>query len=822
MANSCGIDLGTTNSCIVIVEDGQPKVVRDKYNRAIVPSVVWQDEKENTIVGHAAKARMGQMPLPVITVKRKMGTDEKVRLGVKDRTAVEVSTMILEYLKKIGEDDAQSMLENVVVTVPAYFNFKQKQDTETSARQAGFKEVIVLQEPVAAALAYCINAGDEPMIVAAYDLGGGTFDATVLERTLDNEINVLAFGGDPWLGGDNFDTLLAEYLRKLLAKKYAVEWDLKKTEHYAKFQKLKDLAEQAKKELSKVTETPLFVPDVFTDEKGELVTLNEVISRETLYSLIEEQLERSIELMRETLERSKVPLEKITKLIMVGGSSYIPRIQERLHEVLGIKPELVDPETIVAVGAAIKASTQFGRRVNGEGITVDLDYQAKTAHPKARIAGRISHSVQGWIARLMRGEFESTREVKGERFRFDDIPLLEKKTNEFTLSLEDDQGTERLFVDISITHDESATNLRTPHALVAKRIAIRTVKGLETILDAGTRLPTKVSQTFVTQDQSGSIRVPIYEGNVLISEVQLNDVPKDLPIGSEVEVELIFSQNYSVSARARVRQSGQEARAKFDIPPIRVPTADQVKTRRESLKSRWEIACKAGGEGDETAFKELEQLIEGEFRTPEPKMAKIAEDLCELELLVFQCEALAIAQQALRPPLEDVERRLDQAEKNAHEKASNRQFDLGEFRSQASNLRNKARDAWKRRDVTSWREVISLLIGLESFAASSIDDIINRMPEPEARELAIGVVCLLEQEYTEKPATRQALSEINFDALRFVAMKDPRKALKLGADQIIKLIKLGLLHLPAPAENTAQGNRPSIANVLAGVLGTKG
>lgn len=793
MANSCGIDLGTTNSCIAIVEEGEPRIVRDTYGRATVPSIVSVDGKGNLTVGHLARSRMGQMPPPVITIKRKMGTDEKVRLGSQERTAVEVSTMILEHLKKCGEEAARATLENVVVTVPAYFNFKQKQDTETAARQAGFKEVIVLQEPVAAALAYCVQAGDEPMTVLAYDLGGGTFDVTVLERTADNEITILAFGGDPYLGGDDFDTLLAEHLRRQLKdRNHAVDWDLTKLEHYAKFQNLKGLAEDAKKKLSFVPEVSVVFPQVFSDEAGVLVDLDELITRETLYSLIGSQLERSITLTRETLKKSGVPREKITKLIMVGGSSYIPRVQEQLQATFQLPPELVDPETIVAVGAAIKAAASFGRRFQGKGIALDLDYQAKTAKPKVSISGRLSQRVQGWNAVLVRGEFESSQRVDGNRLRFDEMPLSEGKTNEFTLALEDEDGEEQLSADVLITHtyDPTGLGIRTPDALIAKPINVRTVSGLQQVIAAGVRLPTKVQQTFVTQDQSGAIRVPIYEDRVPIAEVHLSDVPKTLPVGSEVEVELIFNQDYSVHAHARVRATEHEAQAKFEIPPVRVQTKAKVQARLSEIAAHWERVAKAGGQGDEAAYQRLRHAIAEELAAPEPKMAKVAEDVSELESLLLPAEAQAAAQQLLQPPLAEVERRLDEAEKQAQEKAAQGSFDLEQFRARVDEWRQKARGYWHARDTSGWREVVATLSGLESLAAPSFD--IDTMPEAKVRELAVMFVVFIEGEVQTKSAARALLRDIDFDKLKFLAISDPREAVKLGLLLLRKLTAAGI------------------------------
>ena len=817
MANSCGIDLGTTNSCIVIVAEGEPKVVRDKYKRATVPSVIFQSGGGDVVVGHAAKSRLGQMPPPVITVKRKMGTDEQVQLGGKLHSAVEVSAMILRHLKRMGEEEAQTTLENLVVTVPAYFNFKQKQDTETAARQAGFEEVVVLQEPVAAALAYCVNAGDEPMTVLAYDLGGGTFDVTVLERTADNEINVLAFGGDPWLGGDDFDTQLAEYLRRRLkAKNYAVDWDLTKPEQYAKFQRLKEQAEDAKKKLSNVPEVSINFPQVFCDEEGVLIDLEEIITRELFYGLVEEKLNRSIELTQETLAKSGVSAQQLTKLIMVGGSSYIPMIQDRLRQALGVEPELVDPETIVAMGAAIKAAASFGRKVDGNGISVVLDYQSKSSRTKTSINGRLSQKVQGWTAMLVQGDYESTLPLNGDRFRFDGILLSEGKLNEFALTLEDGDGEERLFADVSITQDNDATMLRSPDALIAKPIAVRTVSGLEVVIDAGARLPTRVNRIFHTEDQSGEIVVPIYEGSVPIAEVKLTDVPKNLTTGSEVEVDLIFNKDYSVNARARVLSTGHEAHAQFEIPLITVLTADQVKTKLKAIEARREQLATLV---DDPSFDSLRRMIWAELDEPEPKMAKVTEDINELESLLLPAEAKAAERQALRPSLSEVERRLDEADKNARQKAEKSTFDLDEFLPHTAKLRNKAQDCWERRDASGWREVLSILAGLESLAAPSRD--INQMPESEARDMAMALVFFIESEVMSKPAARELLAGIDLDKLKFAAVIEPHKAVGTGIQLLRMLVTKGITEIPGAGKSQDTGiseETPGNMAMLKGLL----
>lgn len=807
----CGIDLGTCNSCIVIVTASGPQIVRDKYNRATVPSVVHCDARGKLVVGHAAKSRLGQVPSPVITVKRKMGTDEKVRLGSGLKSPVEISAIILKHLKGLGEEASGTALDKVVVTVPAYFNFRQKQDTEIAAREAGFAEVEILQEPVAAALAYCIGAGDEPMILLAYDLGGGTFDVTVLERTADNEIDVLAFGGDKWLGGDDFDSLLAEHLRcSLKVRGYSVDWDLTNPAQYAKFQKLKDLAEDTKKRLGTSPEVTIAYPQVFADEDGVLVDLDEVITQETFYSLIGERIEHSVTLTRETLERSRIPIDRIAKLIMVGGSSYLPRVQQRLAETFGIKPELVDPETIVAVGAAIKAAHCFGRRHTGDGIAVDLTYDEHTAQRTASIRARLSRTVAGWTARLLADEEESAQQVDGERFHFEQVSLREAVANEFTLILEDEAGEERLSTIIEIIHDVAAAAVLPPDAMIAKPISIRTMGGLEQMIAAGTKLPATVRRCFATEDQSGRIRIPIYEGTVEIGQVVLADVPKDLATGSEVDVDLAFAKNYSVSASARLRSTGQSALVEFQIPQIRVPSMSDAKARLAKFEARWTEGEQKGGRCDAEAFRRIRSQVAAELTAPEPKLAKVAEDLSELDALLIAMETDLVAIATLRPPRAEVLSRLNEVTERARQRGAGNGFDRDVVIGRAARVEERMAGCWAARDIIGWQDVVNSVKALEAVVAPRIED----MSEDEARRLAFFIASEIDSLLAADGRVRGLIGGVTPAKLRLLAIQNAHDAFHQALDCFATLVNAGVIAFPETSTDTAPGSMPPLAALI--------
>lgn len=813
MPRTCGIDLGTTNSCITLAAPRSPRVVKDKQGRSTVPSVVFRDARGETMVGHAARNRIGQMPPPVATIKRWMGSERTVLLGADKLSPIQVSALILAHLKRMAEEDCGDSVDDAVVTVPAYFSLKQKQDTEAAARESGFKRVMILQEPVAAALAYCLDQPDATLNVLAYDLGGGTFDVTVLERTADDELNVLAFGGDPYLGGDNFDSLLAEELRRRLRdRNFAVEWDLERPEHNAKFQRLKLLAEEAKKRLSSEDKVLVAAPAAFDDENGQSVDVNEELSRDQLHALIGPLLERTIALTRETFERSGLDRQKLHRLIMVGGSSYMPQIRQRLAETFGMEPELVDPDTIVAVGAGIKAALSAGHRVAGQDIEVELNYPAATPEDCIRLGGRLSRSVQNWSLTAFVGEAEHTLVINGDRFLLRDLRLERDMVNEIVLSLEDESGGERLVTELQVRHDPAARTLHTPDALIAKPLAVRTVAGLEVVIPEGTKLPISTRRSLRTDDQSGTIQVPVYEGKSWAGEVVLSDVPKSLPIGSDVEVELVFDQDYSVHASARIVATGQQAKARFNLPRVAAASAVQIRQRLAAGEARCAQALESGAQGDYEALRRVRDNVAAELALPEPMLGKIAEDLSALDDVVWAIENDARSLHELQPPLAEVERRLDKVGPKAREKARGPSgCDVDAIDARLREVRATLRQAWEQRQAPAWRAAIRELEQLERQVATGIGD----MSDEEARHLAMGCVQWLQDLASEDPRARRVLQRINMLALARAAVVEPQSALKAAFALLGEMDEAGVIQI----HETEAGPKAGSAGVPAGLRG---
>jgi molecular chaperone DnaK len=312
----CGIDLGTTNSCIVVVEESGNRVIADKQGNKTFPSVVYMGSDNKPVVGYSARNRLGERPAPVATIKRRLGSTETVVLGGKDHTAPKVSAIILSFLKSLAEESTGTTVDRAVVTVPAYFNHIQRQHTDEAAREAGFQEVVTLLEPVAAALAYSLESERDQLRVFVYDLGGGTFDATVLEKDPHGGLTVLSFGGDPYLGGDDIDARLAKMiLDRLIAQGFTLQLDLKQPEDFSRYQRLKFYSENAKKALTDAAEVQLARQGLFEDQDGVTVDLDMTITRAELEDCCRDLVQRTIDVSLATLSKDgkEIPSLRLMK-----------------------------------------------------------------------------------------------------------------------------------------------------------------------------------------------------------------------------------------------------------------------------------------------------------------------------------------------------------------------------------------------------------------------------------------------------------------------------------------------------------------------------
>lgn len=354
MSKIIGIDLGTTNSAVSVLEGGEAKIIANPEGNRTTPSVVAFKNGEIQ-VGEVAKRQAVTNPDTIISIKRHMGTDYKVEAGGKSYTPQEISAMILQYLKGFAEDYLGEKVEKAVITVPAYFNDAQRQATKDAGKIAGLEVERIVNEPTAAALAYGLDKVDKDEKILVFDLGGGTFDVSVLELG-DGVFEVLSTSGDNHLGGDDFDQAIIDYL--VAQFKAANGIDL--SQDKMALQRLKDAAEKAKKDLSGVTSTQISLPFITAGEAGPL-HLEETLTRAKFDDLTADLVERTKTPVRKALSDAGLSASDIDEVILVGGSTRIPAVVEAVKKETNKEPnKSVNPDEVVAMGAAIQGGVITG------------------------------------------------------------------------------------------------------------------------------------------------------------------------------------------------------------------------------------------------------------------------------------------------------------------------------------------------------------------------------------------------------------------------------------------------------------------------------
>ncbi len=354
MSKIIGIDLGTTNSCVCIYEGGEAKVIANAEGERTTPSVVAFKNGE-IIVGGAAKRQVVTNKDTVSSIKRLMGTDQKVKVAGKEYTPEEISAMILSDLKKTAESYLGEKVTKAVITVPAYFNDSQRQATKNAGKIAGLEVERIINEPTAAALAYGLDKQEQAQTILVYDLGGGTFDVSILELG-DGVFEVKATSGNNKLGGDDFDKRIVDYLVSEFKKENGIDL----TKDKMAMQRLKDAAEKAKKDLSGVTTTQISLPFLSQGEDGPL-HLELSLTRAKFEELVHDLIDSTLKPVRDALKDAKLKASDIDKVLLVGGSTRIPKVQELIEKELGKEPSKgVNPDEVVAMGAAIQGGVLTG------------------------------------------------------------------------------------------------------------------------------------------------------------------------------------------------------------------------------------------------------------------------------------------------------------------------------------------------------------------------------------------------------------------------------------------------------------------------------
>lgn len=356
MGKIIGIDLGTTNSCVAVLEGGDATVIANAEGSRTTPSVVGFTKAGERLVGETAKRQAVTNPERTISsIKRHMGTDYKVKIDDKEYSPQDISAMILTKLKNDAESYLGEKVTEAVITVPAYFTDSQKQATKDAGKIAGLDVKRIINEPTAASLAYGLDKDDSSHKILVYDLGGGTFDVSVLELG-DGVFEVLATSGDNKLGGDDFDNALVKYMVDEFAKGNGI--DLSKDK--MAMQRIKEAAEKAKMELSSATQTNINLPFITVSENGPL-HMNMEITRAKFEQLTSSLVEKTIDPMKKAMSDAGITGSDIAKVILVGGSTRIPAVQEAVKKVTGKEPfKGINPDECVALGAAVQGGVLTG------------------------------------------------------------------------------------------------------------------------------------------------------------------------------------------------------------------------------------------------------------------------------------------------------------------------------------------------------------------------------------------------------------------------------------------------------------------------------
>ncbi|MEG1821023.1 MAG: Hsp70 family protein, partial [Malacoplasma sp.] len=349
-----GIDLGTTNSCVSVMENGKAKILETPEGKRTIPSVVAFKGSE-IIVGDAAKRQMLTNKNTIHSIKRLMGTTDKIKVDGKDYSPEEISAQILSYIKKCAEEKLGVSIDKAVITVPAYFNDSQRQATKNAGKIAGLNVERIINEPTAAALAYGIDKANKEQKVLVYDLGGGTFDVSILDIA-DGTFEVLSTSGDNHLGGDDWDQKIIDWIVESVKKENGIDLATDKMA----MQRLKDAAEKAKIELSGLKEVDIQLPFISMLSEGPL-NVEKKLTRAHFEELTKSLLERTKKPVTDALTESKLSTGEINKVLLVGGSTRMPAVEELVKSMLNHTPDkTINPDEVVAQGAAIQGGVLMG------------------------------------------------------------------------------------------------------------------------------------------------------------------------------------------------------------------------------------------------------------------------------------------------------------------------------------------------------------------------------------------------------------------------------------------------------------------------------
>jgi molecular chaperone DnaK len=619
-----GIDLGTTNSAIAKFVKGEVIVFNNPldYGRATLPSVVCY-QKDKIIVGSQAKVMFGKQKKDSFTqafFKRKMGTSESFPIRSQNRsiTPIELSAQVLKELKTfVNTGDS---LESAVITIPASFDLIQSNATKEAGYQAGFSQVILLQEPIAASLAYANMKKSKELTDGqwlVYDFGGGTFDVALI-RIKDGEMKVIDHEGNNFLGGADIDQMIVD---KLLIPKINAQFSFENLEdqmksasgkYNSKYYVLLSRAEEAKIRLSAVTSAEIVV-DGFEDENGSEVDFEIVITRSEFTEIIKSAVDGTIEMIKTILTRNSLSSKDIQFTLMVGGSTYIPYVRQRVEEILQIPVNCeIDPTTAVAVGAAYYAATKqkeiskSDKQQKKTLLSIRASYNKASKEKDELFAARVTGETEGLFYKIVRqdGGFDSGLKKLTERIS-EDLPLVENAYNFFSLTVYDSLNNvietdiepiginsgfgisgQPLPEDICLEVDDYDNPGSTRLVLVFQR---------NTILPTKRTLTFPINKTIVKGSEENGIRINVLQGyHVALPEanksigfiaIKGKNLKRDISKGSDIEITISLSESQDLTVAAYLNMADQEFKETFN-PKVRHTQVEVLKEQVKDLSKK--------------------------------------------------------------------------------------------------------------------------------------------------------------------------------------------------------------------------------------------
>ncbi len=599
LKRAVGIDLGTTNSALAVMSPGGHKLVlfEDSFKRKTFPSVVgWHPEEGHFVSGWEAWNRRALDPKPVMSIKRRMGTQRAVEIGPNELKPDEVSGQILSALQAAAEPALKAELgidelemTDAVITVPAYFDAPQIEATKRAGEMAGLNVLSLVQEPTAAAMYHAWNRsiGDGTFLV--YDLGGGTFDVSII-RSVTGEYQVLGIDGDNFLGGDDFDRRLAEHFRQHLVEQgYALDLDLNDSDDAVRFYLLTNLARETKEALSSADVHYVARRDMFEDQDGNLVTLEMDLSRETFEGLIQDLVDQTIECCKAAIshanEAADITMADIDYVLLVGGSTRVPLVRNAVQDQLcsgqtGAGEPIGDaPDTAVALGAAIQAANRGGLTWSEEDASLTVTTSLYTNDDSLTILGKYTgvEDVESIVLLDDTGEIASlSRPQAGDdsmRFELDGIEVSTRGDHAFDLELCDEEGDPLFSVTLPVRRGRDDEYRPTGSALsnpsvLAKDIYLQvTADGRadrQLLVPRGSGLPCSDTFRFRTADSSGAVILRLFQNRFPIRTIHLA-IPEDTELGTPVDLNLKVDETMTIVADGEV--AGQRFWAQIEAPP---------------------------------------------------------------------------------------------------------------------------------------------------------------------------------------------------------------------------------------------------------------